>query len=224
MEMDSTPAAFSYGGGDDNLSMGANSSIGMASAAKAGEGQPFTAEQFGDGHPNANPGGAGGGEVEDALTLEAQNAVTKERQMLHKENAAKLQSILENIKNATKSILKEMDSYLEETEEVEKAYIRCRANTQKESQRMEQVEPDVIAATQRFVAQGAQLFGGAGGAMSFMNVAAAMGGGGGGGGATGAAPAMTAGAGTGDPMMGTVTPRPHDGSSMAGSSMAGSMN
>ena len=51
--------------------------------------------------------------------------------------------------SATKSILKEMDSYLEETEEVEKAYIRCRANTQKESQRMEQVEPDVIAATQR---------------------------------------------------------------------------
>ena len=84
MEMDSTPAAFSYGGGgDDNLSMGANSSIGMASAAKAGEGQPFTAEQFDGGQPNANhPGGAGGGEVEDALTVEAQNAVTKERQML----------------------------------------------------------------------------------------------------------------------------------------------
>ena len=74
-----------------------------------------------------------------------------------------------------------------------------------------------------FVAQGAQLFGGAGGAMSFMNVAAAMGGGGGGG-AMGAAPAMTGAAGTGDPMMGTVTPRPHDGSSMTGSSMAGSMN
>ena len=83
MEMDSTPAAFSYGGGDDNLSMGANSSIGMASAAKAHDGQPFTAEQFGDGQPNANhPGGSGGGEVEDALTVEAQNAVTKERQML----------------------------------------------------------------------------------------------------------------------------------------------
>ena len=58
-------------------------------------------------------------------------------------------SILENIKNATKGILKEMDSFLTETEEVEKTFIRCRANTQKESQRMESVEPDVTAATQR---------------------------------------------------------------------------
>ena len=58
-------------------------------------------------------------------------------------------SILENIKNATKGILKEMDSFLTETEEVEKTFIRCRANTQKESQRMESVEPDVNAATQR---------------------------------------------------------------------------
>lgn len=42
-----------------------------------------------------------------------------------------------------------MDTYLQETEEVEKTFIRCRANTQKESQRMEEVQPDVIAATQR---------------------------------------------------------------------------
>ena len=28
-------------------------------------------------------------------------------------------------------------------------YIRCRANTQKESRRMERVQPDVLAATQR---------------------------------------------------------------------------
>ena len=47
------------------------------------------------------------------------------------------------------NILREMDTYLLETEEVEKTFIRCRANTQKESQRMEEVQPDVIAATQR---------------------------------------------------------------------------
>lgn len=87
--------------------------------------------------------------ADDAATAEAMQAVTKERHQMHKENAAKLQSILENIKHSTKIILREMDTYLQETEEVEKTFIRCRASTQKESQRMEQVEPEVIAATQR---------------------------------------------------------------------------
>jgi hypothetical protein len=86
---------------------------------------------------------------DDAVTAETMQAVTKERQQIHKENAARLQSILENIKHATKIILREIDIYLQETEEVEKTFIRCRANTRKECQRMEQVEPDVIAATQR---------------------------------------------------------------------------
>ena len=86
---------------------------------------------------------------DDAVTIESMQAVTKERHQIHKENAAKLQSILENIKHSTKVILREMDTYLQEAEEVEKTFIRCRANTQKECQRMEQVEPDVIAATQR---------------------------------------------------------------------------
>ena len=85
---------------------------------------------------------------DDAVTTETMQVVTKERQQIHKENAARLQSILENIKHATKIILREMDVFLQETEEVEKTFIRCRANTQKECQRMEQVEPDVIAATQ----------------------------------------------------------------------------
>ena len=77
------------------------------------------------------------------------NAVTRERTMTHQENERKLQTILQNIKNSTKNILAEMDTYLQETAEVEKTYIRCKANTEKESRRMERVEPDVIAATQR---------------------------------------------------------------------------
>lgn len=85
---------------------------------------------------------------DDAATMEAMGAVTRERQLLYKENAKKLTSILANIKNSTKTILGEMDVYLQETADVEKTYIRCRANTQKESRRMERVEPDVIAATQ----------------------------------------------------------------------------
>ena len=86
---------------------------------------------------------------DDAVTIETMQAVTKERHQIHKENAAKLQSILENIKHSTKIILREMDTYLQETEEVEKTFIRCRASTQKECQRMEQVEPEVIEVTQR---------------------------------------------------------------------------
>lgn len=86
---------------------------------------------------------------DDAAATEAMQAVTTERHQIHKENAAKLQSILENIKHSTKIILREMDTYLQETEEVEKTFIRCRANTQKECQRMELVESEVIAATRR---------------------------------------------------------------------------
>ena len=137
------------GGADDN----SLSSIGMASSAT--KDNIMTSAELNNTltNPSTNNNSfvnnTNATEEEDAVTAEAENIVTKERQMSYKENAAKLQSILENIKNSTKSILREMDSYLKETEEVEKTFIRCRANTQKESQRMEQVQPDVLAATQR---------------------------------------------------------------------------
>ena len=85
----------------------------------------------------------------DAATIEAMAAVTTERQLLLTENTAKLQTILDSVKKSTKMILREMGTYLHESEEVEKTYIQCRANTQKEQRRMECVEPDVLAATQR---------------------------------------------------------------------------
>ena len=153
-----------FDGGDDDRSMGsrAASSIGMASSAKADGFMTNDADQFNTTNNMDTNATAGVNTAtttnnsnlvieqseDDAITAEAQSAVTKERTQLYKENAAKLQSILENIKNSTKNILREMDAYLQETEEVEKTFIRCRANTQKESQRMGQVEPDVIAATQ----------------------------------------------------------------------------
>ena len=152
------------GGDDDDDDRSTQSSIGMATCD-----ENFTADhrQFND----AIQGGGGGGggtdedvgvdddyraeeaaaeeDEDDAATIEAMNAVTRERTMTHQENARKLQSILQNIKNSIKNILAEMDTYLQETAEVEKTYIRCKANTEKESRRMERVEPDVIAATQR---------------------------------------------------------------------------
>ena len=139
------------GGADDN----SLSSIGMASSATKDNIMTST-ELVNTTNPSSSTtnnnsfvNNTDSTEEDDAVTAEAENVVTRERQMSYKENAAKLQSILENIKNSTKSILREMDSYLKETEEVEKTFIRCRANTQKESQRMEQVQPDVLAATQR---------------------------------------------------------------------------
>ena len=85
---------------------------------------------------------------DDAATIEAMDAVSTEHQVLKTENIAKLQTILASVKKSTKMILREMETYLHETEEVEKTYIQCRANTQKEQRRMEGVEPDVLAATQ----------------------------------------------------------------------------
>jgi hypothetical protein len=150
------------GGDDDVDDRSTQSSIGMATCD-----ENFTANhrQFND----AIQGGGGGGgtdddagvdddyrveeaadeDDDDAATIEVINAVTRERTMTHEENTRKFQSILKNIKNSTKNILAEMNTYLQETAEIEKTYIRCRANTQKESGRMERVEPDVIAATQR---------------------------------------------------------------------------
>ena len=156
-----------HSGDDDDRST--QSSIGMATCD-----EDFTADhqQFND----AIQGGGGGGtdslyppvnndyildednindnndgkyDDNNAATIEAMAAVTTEKQLLLTENTAKLQTILDSVKNSAKMILREMGTYLHETEEVEKTYIQCRTNTQKEQRRMECVEPDVLAATQR---------------------------------------------------------------------------
>jgi len=112
---------------------------------------------------------------EDALTLQAEATITTERQHLTKENTAKLQSILENIKDSTKNILNEMNVFLKETEEVEKVYVRCRAKTTRESRRLEQVEPEVLGILTGVGAGGSGMmgmmgmFGGSGGMMMGMN-------------------------------------------------------
>ena len=74
----------------------------------------------------------------DDKTIEAIAAVTDEHQLLKKkETAAKLQKILDSVKGFTNTIFCEIGTYLHEMEEVEKTYIQCRANTQKEQRRME---------------------------------------------------------------------------------------
>ena len=99
-------------------------------------------------------------DIEDELTLQTLQAVSTERSALYKENTTRLQSILESIKNSTKTVLSEMNVYLTEMEEVEKTYIKCRAKTQAEGRRLESVAPDVAGATESFLNQaGAGLFG-----------------------------------------------------------------
>lgn len=98
--------------------------------------------------------------IEDELTLQTLEAVSTERSALYKENTTRLQSILESIKNSTKTVLSEMNVYLTEMEEVEKTYIKCRAKTQAEGRRLESVAPDVAGATESFLNQaGVSLFG-----------------------------------------------------------------
>ena len=119
-------------------------------------------------------------DVDDELTAQTLAAVSTERTHLYKENTTRLQSILESIKNSTKTVLSEMSVYLGEMEGVEKDYIRCRAKTQREGQRLESVAPDVAGATQNFLNQNAaisQMLANAGG----FDVAAMMAGAGAGG-------------------------------------------
>lgn len=96
-------------------------------------------------------------EEDDELTAQTLAAVSTERTHLYKENTTRLQSILESIKNSTKTVLSEMSVYLGEMEGVEKDYIRCRAKTQREGQRLESVAPDVAGATQNFLNQNAAI-------------------------------------------------------------------
>lgn len=92
---------------------------------------------------------------EDPLTTTALRAVTNTRHHIYQTSTTRLQNILQNIKDATKVVLSDLNNYLIETEEVEKVYIKLKAASERESERLEGVEPDVVGAT-------SSLFGGSG--------------------------------------------------------------
>ena len=73
----------------------------------------------------------------DDKTIEAIAAVTVEHQLLKHETTDKIQKILDLVQRSTETILRKTERFNNETEEVEKTYIQCRANTQKEQRRME---------------------------------------------------------------------------------------
>ena len=57
---------------------------------------------------------------------------------------AKVQSAVGKVETSFDNFLGTMDSYFQETEEIEKTYIQCRDNTQKESRRLEQIQNDFL--------------------------------------------------------------------------------
>jgi hypothetical protein len=148
--------------------------------SRSTSGSKRTAEEFDyDNEPKDNavaPRVSMDNQEEDEITLENLAAVSTERSMIYKENTTRLSSILESIKNSTKTVLAEMNVYLGEMEEVEKTYIKCRAKTQKEGRRLEGVAPDVRGATENFLNQAVNA-----GLFSGGDVAAMMGVGGEGG-------------------------------------------
>ena len=85
----------------------------------------------------------GGGE--ERILAETER-ISVETESLYKEHETKIQSNLENIRSLLNNFMTNtLDSYLQETEEVEKTYIKCRAKTQTESRRLEKVKTSFLA-------------------------------------------------------------------------------
>lgn len=72
--------------------------------------------------------------------------------------ASELESTLNKIKQATKTLLSEIDVYLQTAEGVTIDYLRCRASQKEEAHRLKEIEPDVAGATESFLRQAQQSF------------------------------------------------------------------
>jgi len=84
---------------------------------------------------------AGGGE--ERISAETER-ISVETESLYKEYETNIQSNIENIGSLLNNFMTNtLDTYLQETEKVERKYIQCRTNTQKESQRLEQEQAKV---------------------------------------------------------------------------------
>jgi hypothetical protein len=67
------------------------------------------------------------------------------------ENAAnELHVTLTKLKDVAKTMLHEMNAYLDETEKVEIDYLKCQESLKKEAKRLSEVEPDIAGTTNYF--------------------------------------------------------------------------
>lgn len=77
------------------------------------------------------------------------DSILREREQAH----AKLQATLDRVRETTRDILNEIDVFLESSENVMVDYTKCQNSQRNEARRLEEVEPDVVGATERYLQQ-----------------------------------------------------------------------
>ena len=90
----------------------------------------------------------------DGAEKEEMNCSVRENRIAATQQAASsLEAALSGIKETTKKMLNEIDSYLKVTQEVELDYLRCQKRQRSESRRLKEVSPAVTGITSRFCQQ-----------------------------------------------------------------------
>lgn len=87
-------------------------------------------------------------EIDESETTVEERHIAEQRHQITQEATTKLHSALQRIKNVTKSMLSEMEVYLESAESVEVDYVRCQHSQKKEGRRLMEVEPDIVPLVQ----------------------------------------------------------------------------
>ena len=87
------------------------------------------------------------GERTESETAMEERLVAENCRQITQDATDKLHSALQRIKNVTKSMLSEMEVYLESAQSVEIEYVRCQHSQRKEGMRLMDVEPDITGTT-----------------------------------------------------------------------------
>lgn len=84
-------------------------------------------------------------------TLTAMEQQIRSHKLHITETAAnELHETLTKLKDVAKTMLNEMNAYLDETEKVEVEYLKCQESLKKEAKRLNEVEPDIAGTTSFF--------------------------------------------------------------------------
>ena len=92
-------------------------------------------------------------DAEETETAAAERKIEEYRISATRDVAANLEKTLNRVKTTTKTMLNEIEAFMRATESVTVDYLRCQASQHNESQRLEEVEPDVAGATTQFLQQ-----------------------------------------------------------------------
>jgi hypothetical protein len=86
-------------------------------------------------------------QLDESETAVQERHIAEQRHQIIQDATTKLHSALQRVKNVTKTMLSEMEVYLESAESVEVDYIRCQHSQKKEARRLMEVEPDITGTT-----------------------------------------------------------------------------